>query len=192
MTNFWNLSDGTKPEQKTEFDAGSIDVLPDNTDVLAVIEEAGWKAGYDGGADLIQLRWSVLKPEPFKNRKIFQKIKVCEDDPKVSDKAKRMLMAIDTNAGGKLAKLDHEPEDNELMMALMNKPMVLKIKVWEMNDKKGNWVAAVSPAKRRTPETKPAESPKAEATPASAVGGSGGGTALSDDIPFAPVSKLLF
>lgn len=149
MSNFWTLSDGKKAEQTDKFDAGAMDILPDNTDVLAVIEEAGWKSGYEGAPDVINLRWSVLKPDALKNRKVFQKLKVNEDDPKVSDKAKRMLMAIDTNAGGKLAKLDHEPEDNELMMALMNKPMVLKIKVWDMDGKKGNWVAAVSPAKKR-------------------------------------------
>jgi|SRR5690606_33225063 len=152
MADFWTLSDGKKAEQTDKFDAGAIDVLPDNTDVLAVIEEAGWKSGFEGAPDVINLRWSVLKPDTLKNRKVFQKLKVMERDPKVSDKAKRMLMAIDTNAGGKLAKLDHEPEDHELMMALMNKPMVLKIKVWEMDGKKGNWVAAVSPAKKKAAE----------------------------------------
>lgn len=147
MSNFWKLSDGKPVEQTNKFDSGTIDVLPDNTDVLAVIEEAGWRAGFDGAPDVISLRWSVLKPESFKNRKIFQKLKVNEPDPKVSDKAKRMLIAIDANAGGKLAKLDREPEDNEMTVALSNKPMIIKVKVWSMNDKTGNWVAAVSPAK---------------------------------------------
>lgn len=166
MADFWTLSDGKQAEQTDKFEAGSFDVLPDDTDVLAVIEEAGWKSGFEGSPDVISLRWSVLKPDALKNRKIFQKLKVCEDDPKISDKAKRMLMAIDTNAGGKLAKLDREPEDHELMMALMNKPMVLKIKVWKMNDKKGNWVAAVSPAKKKAaqPEQAPVAAP--QATPA--------------------------
>lgn len=165
MSNFWTLSDGKTAEQTDKFDAGAMDVLPDNTDVLAIVEEAGWKSGYEGAPDVINLRWSVLKPDALKNRKVFQKLKVNEDDPKVSDKAKRMLMAIDTNAGGKLAKLDHEPEDNELMMALMNKPMVLKIKVWEMDGKKGNWVAAVSPAKKKA--ATPAPEPQKPATAAS-------------------------
>src|SRR5690606_41397217 len=114
---------------------------------------------------------------------VFQKLKVMERDPKVSDKAKRMLMAIDTNAGGKLAKLDHEPEDHELMMALMNKPMVLKIKVWEMDGKKGNWDAAVSPAKKSAaaaPEAAPSAPAAAPAVPLT----SGGMSNLDDDPPF--------
>lgn len=182
MSNFWTLSDGKKAEQTDKFDAGAMDILPDNTDVLAVIEEAGWKSGYEGAPDVINLRWSVLKPEALKNRKVFQKLKVNEDDPKVSDKAKKMLMAIDTNAGGKLAKLDHEPEDHELMMALMNKPMVLKIKVWKMEGKEGNWVAAVSPAKKRTsPEQ---QQPAPVATPQTAPANDNPFDGLDDDIPF--------
>lgn len=176
MSNFWQLSDGTKPEQKTSFDASGNEPLPDNTDVLAFIEEAGWKAGFDHAPDVIQLRWSILKPEQYKGRKIFQKLKVAEADPKVSDKAKRMLMAIDANAGGRLAKLEQEPSDNDLMAALMNKPMVLKLKVWEMNDRQGNWVAAVSPAKKpaSAPTPTPAEAPKAPE-----ISGD-----MDDDIPF--------
>jgi hypothetical protein len=178
MSNFWTLSDGKTAEQTTNFDAGSIDVLPDNTDVLAIVEEAGWKSGYEGAPDVISLRWSVLKPEALKNRKVFQKLKVCETDPKVSDKAKRMLMAIDTNAGGKLAKLEREPEDNDLMLALMNKPMVLKIKVWKMDGKEGNWVAAVSPAKKAAPAQK-SEPVQQQPEPQSANLAD-----LDDDIPF--------
>lgn len=183
MSNFWKLSDGNTAEQTNKFDSGSIDVLPDNTDVLAVIEEARWKSGFDGAPDVINLRWSVLKPESFKNRKVFQKLKVNETDPKVSDKAKRMLMAIDTNAGGNLAKLDREPEDHELMTALMNKPMILKIKVWEINDKKGNWVAAVSPAKKSAAAA-PESAPSAPAAAPSAPVAAGNLDDLDDQIPF--------
>lgn len=180
MSNFWNLSDGTKPEQTTTFDTGSVDLIPDNTDVLACVDEAGWKAGFEGAPDLINLRWTILKPQELKNRKVFQKLRVNDPEAKNSDKAKRMLMAIDTNAGGKLAKMDHEPEDGDLMLALMNKPMVIKIKVWEMSGKKGNFVAAVSPSKARAaPEPTPAPVPVKTA----------GAVAMDDDIPFAPISN---
>lgn len=188
MSNFWQLSDGKVAEQTDKFDAGGGDVLPDNTDVLALIDEAGWKAGYEGAHDVIQLRWTVHKPDQFKGRKIFQKLKVNDPESKTSDKAKRMLMAIDTNAGGKLAQHPGEPNDSELMSALMNKPMVLKIKVWEINEKKGNWVAAVSPYKRTAAQAAPAPvEPAPQVAPAPT-----GGTSFDDDIPFAPVSKHLF
>jgi hypothetical protein len=55
-----------------------------------------------------------------------------------------MLAAIDKNAGGKLSKSDSAPT-NETLFFLMQKPMLIKVMVWDMNDKKGNWVAAVSP-----------------------------------------------
>jgi len=170
MSNFWKLSDGTTPEQTNNFDAGGGDFepIPDGTDVLAIIEEAGWRQAKDiSEPDSIQLRWSVLKPDAYKNRKVFQKIKAKDPETKVSDKAKRMLMAIDFNAGGKLAKLDHAPEDNDLMLALMNKPMVLKLRIWEMNDKSGNWVAAVSAHKKAaTPTATPKPDPRPEPPPA--------------------------
>lgn len=143
---FWKTSDGKEVERKTEFDSGGgFEVIPEGTKLLALIDEAGWKAGFDESEpDHIQIRWTVLAPEGFKNRKVFQKIKVNDPDPSKADKAKRMLAAIDANAGGKLAAIDREPEDNELMGALMNKSMIIRLGVWEFNDKKGNWVSAVS------------------------------------------------
>lgn len=148
---FWKTSDGKEVERKAEFDSGGgFDVIPEGTKLLALIDEAGWKAGFEGDPDLIQIRWTVLAPEGFKNRKVFQKIKVLDPDPSKADKAKRMLAAIDANAGGKLAHIDREPEDNELMGALMNKSMIIRLGVWEFNDKKGNWVSAVSPRNVKT------------------------------------------
>lgn len=175
MSNFWGLSDGKQAEQKSSFDASASEVIPDNTDALAVIEEAGWKAAFDhGDPDVIQLRWSILAPAQYKGRKIFHKLKVNDAKAKTSDKAKRMLMAIDTNAGGKLCQLEGEPSDNELMAALMNKTMVIKIKVWDMNDRQGNWVAAVSPAKKggeAKPAAKPAETTAPTDSPFDGVDG---------------------
>src|SRR5690606_41282151 len=125
---FWKTSDGKEVERNTEFDSGGgFEVIPEGTKLLALIDEAGWKSGFEGEPDHIQIRWTVLAPEGFKNRKIFQKVRVLDTDPSKADKAKRMLAAIDANAGGKLATIDREPEDNELMGALMNKSMVIQI-----------------------------------------------------------------
>lgn len=185
MSDFWNLSDGTRPEQTTTFDSNVSDPLPDNTDVLAVVEEAAWDDGFPEGApEVIKIRWVVLAPGEYKNRKIFQKCAVKDIDSKKRDKAKRMLMAIDTNAGGKLAKLAREPEDQDLLVSLMNKPMILKLKVWEIDGKKGNWVAAVSPHKKPggnpapapAPATQQEAPPPAPAAPVDSV--------MDDEIPF--------
>jgi hypothetical protein len=128
-------------EQKTNFDAGNAEPLPDGTSVLAAPVEAGWKT-YDF-EDYVNIQWSVLAPEQYKNRRIFQKVKVNDKDK--GDKAKRMLAAIDANAGGKLFALGKEPTDQDLTQCLVGKPMMLKLGVWDMNGKTGNWIQAVAP-----------------------------------------------
>jgi len=140
---FWNLSDGSKIDSSTSFEMGGNSVIPDNTNCKAVIEEAMWDQWE--ADECIKLRWSVIDGE-FKGRKVFHKIKVKDNDPSKRDKAVRMLAAIDANCGGKLRTLTQEPEDFHLQSALCNKPMIIKVMVWEINDKKGNWVAKVSSA----------------------------------------------
>lgn len=145
---FWDLSDGKQAESQTEFEmGGGSEPIPDNTDLKACIDEAGWKTWE--ADEYIELRWTVLDGQ-FKNRKVFQKVRVKDADPKRRDKALRMLAAIDANCGGKLRTLTQEPEDFHLTTALCNKPMVIKVMVWEMNNNKGNWVSKVSSASAAT------------------------------------------
>lgn len=190
---FWDLSDGeTAATTGTEYEipSGNLDPIPDDSSVLALIDEAKWDQRDE--AHYISLRWSVLAPDEYKNRKIFHKLWVMDDDPnakdakaaaKKRDKARRMLAAIDANAGGKLVQAG-APTDESMTSALTNKPMVIKVMVWEMPDRekpgemiRGNWIAAVAPrdkgvdVKPPKPAAKP--TPKAE-TPAG----------FDDDIPF--------
>lgn len=140
----------------TEFDMGGNDfeLIPQNTNLLAAIEEASWKEWE--GDRYINLRWKVIQPEEYSGRIVFQKIKVFGDK---AEKAKRMLAAIDANAGGKLMKLGTEPDDMDLMGALLGKPMMIKVMVWKIKEegKSGNWVAAVSPAKGSAAKAAPAK-----------------------------------
>jgi len=151
---FWNTSDGEQIKSTTEFElGGSSEPIPDNTNLKACIDEAGWKE-FEGD-EYIELRWTVLDG-PFKNRKVFQKLRVMDAETKKSDKAKRMLAAIDANCGGNLMKnTEGAPSDQALMTNLCNKPMVIKVFVWEMNDKTGNWVGKVSSANTPVEEPKP-------------------------------------
>lgn len=204
---FWNLSDGedAKSNASGEFDAGGgrIEVIPANTSVLAVIDEAKWDRTQDQDR-FVSLRWTVVAPEEFKNRKIFQKVWVLDNKPgakdpsKARDKAKRMLAAIDTNAGGKLMARNEMPTDESLTSCLTNKPMVVRVMVWEQTDRQtgdisqGNWIGAVSP--KASPISTPEEIEKnavamAKRPPATGGGsGMGGGrhSALDDGdgIPF--------
>lgn len=148
MSNFFTTSDGVNAAQVgTEFDAGGGDFepIPAGTTANAIVEEAKWET-YEGER-YINLRWTVLAPDAYKNRKVFQKVKVYNPEPKKADKAKRMLAAIDANAGGGLITLGREPSEEDLMMNLLNKPMLIKLQIWKSDDKQGNWVAAVSSGK---------------------------------------------
>jgi hypothetical protein len=106
----------------------------------------------------------VLAPAEYKNRKLFQKVKVFSDDQKIAEKAKRMLAAIDANAGGLLMASDDEPTGESLTKALVNKPMILRLAVWDIEGKKGNWVSAVAPktATSSAPAAAPAKAKKLE------------------------------
>ena len=152
---FWNIEN---LETSGEFEAGGGDIqpIPADTQCLASIDEAKWDTDRDNNA-YISLRWNVLQPAEYKNRKVFQKLWVKDDDPRAKDagkkreKAIRMLAAIDQNAGGKLRATGAEPTDESLGLGLVNKPMLIKVMVWKITDeatgenKAGNWIGAVSP-----------------------------------------------
>lgn len=147
---FWNLSDNNPIEKSGSFEIGGGDIepIPAKTQVLFAPDEAKFDS-YDG-EEYISLRWNVLQPKEYANRKVFQKLRVFDSDPKKADKAKRMLAAIDTNAGGKLLASGEAPTDQSLTSCLVNKPMLGLLQVWEMDQddgskKRGNWVSAVSP-----------------------------------------------
>ena len=161
---FWQLSDGTQAENTTTFEAGGgeIQPIPNNTQCIAAIEEAKWSEWE--GESYINLKWRVMRP--YANRVLFQKLKVFS--PKQGDKAKQMLAAIDANCGGKLAKLKDAPEDMDLMTALVGKPMAVKVQIWDINGKTGNWISAVSPAKSQAPVQAQAPKPSAPRPPQSA------------------------
>lgn len=149
---FFNLSTNEKLEANGSFDANvGFEPIPDGSNLRACIEEAKWDS-YDG-ENFIKLTWTVLDGE-YKSRKVFHKVKVRESDLSKKDKAIRMLAAIDANAGGNLMRLGKEPDDMELTANLTNKPMAIKVGVWEISGKKGNWVMAVSAL--NTPQAAPA------------------------------------
>jgi len=149
-----------------ETGGGDIEPIPSNTTVLAAPDEA--KVDNYQGDDYISLRWTVLAPPDYKNRKIFQKLRVYDADSKKADKAKRMLAAIDANAGGHLLTADTNPTDALLTKSLVNKPMLLKLQIWEIEDantgekKRGNWISAVAPrGNAQVPQQVPQQTPVA-------------------------------
>jgi hypothetical protein len=182
---FWATSDGSSAQKtvgKFEMGGGDIAPIPDGTSVLAIAEEAKNDEYQD--TKFIKVKWRISKPAEYANRVIFQKVQVYEKDAGKADKAKRMLAAIASNAGGGLfssmeQRNETMPSDMSLAQ-LCNRPMVLKMGVWELDDKSksGNWVQAVSPAKAgAAAPAAPAPAPKPAPAPAAA--------AFDDsDIPF--------
>ena len=147
---FWQTSEGKSATDTTgKFESnGGIALIPENTTCLAMITEANI-AEYQGD-EYINLAWTVNKPDAYKNRKVFQKVRIFDVDTKKRDKALNMLAAIDKNAGGVLAQFNAAPT-NVTLLQIMNKPMLIKVMVWELNDKKGNWISAVSPRSTEEP-----------------------------------------
>lgn len=201
---FWGLSEGgSAAENNTgEFDAGggNMQPIPSETSVLAAIDEAKWDG--EEGKKFISLRWSVLQPEEFENRKVYQKLWVSDADPRAKpdkvaakrDKAKKMLAAIDLNAGGKLLAKPVMPTDEAMTLHLTNKPMIVKVMVWEMKDSmtgemnRGNWIGAVS-SRAACKVSTPEEIAKGKAEmehhqKASKTSGGMGSRDLDDTIPF--------
>lgn len=153
--------------------------IPANTGLRAFIEEANWDE-YQG-LRLIKLKWRVQGGE-YDNRVVYQKLHV--NDASKAGRAKSMLAAIDQNSGGKLMAAGVEPTDEALMLALTNKAMGIKVDVWEIEGKTGNWVKAVAPLKAGStpapavPRAAPA-APRPAPAPAPAPSDD-----FSDDIPF--------
>lgn len=153
---FFTTSDNENIFSTGEFEAmEELAPIPHGTKIIAMADEIGWKE-YEG-ENYISVRWEVLDGE-YKGRKVFQKIKPYDEDDKKADKAKKMLAAIDANAGGNLLKSGKAPDDGDLAVNILNKPMILKLAVWEIDGKSGNWVMAVSkdtPENRQTEPKKP-------------------------------------
>lgn len=158
MSNFWTTSTGESAiTEGTSYEiegGGNLDPIPDGAHVLAMVNSAKWATVRDGIERYIEIKWDVMKPLVYANRKVFQKLWVSDLDPGQKDKDKaaakkdkalRMFSTIDLNAGGRLSKLKAEPDDEDLSVALSGKMMVIGLRVWETTnssgvDASGNWV----------------------------------------------------
>lgn len=151
---FFKLSEGQLDTTGSFAVSTDIEPMPKDTQVKALADEAKWDE-YQGER-YISIRWNVLAPKQFANRKIFQKLKVEQSDAKKRDKAIQMLAAIDANCGGKLMSAGVEPTNDSMQKNILMKPMVLLLDVWDIDGKKGNWIKAVSGS---TSKQEPAPAP---------------------------------
>lgn len=182
---FWNLSDNTNAMTTGDAfeSATKLEPIPAGSVLPSIIEEAGWDE-YEGNRH-IKLKWVVIEGE-HKKRVIFQKIHVfgnpkAKDVAASADKAKRMLAAIATNAGGGLFEVQGEPSDMHLMQHLCNKMMSVRVDVWEIDGKSGNFIDAVSPRKKPSAQVPTAKQTHPQQP---AMGVLEGEVIFDDDIPF--------
>lgn len=193
---YFKLSTGESVQSTGEFELGGGDIkpIPKNTVLKVIAEQVKW-TGFNDDPEFIGISWTVQAPAEYKNRKIFQKVKVDDRDPNVSDKAIRMLGAILHNAGSGFEALgEGKPTSDKLNSIITFKPMFLKLGVWEItkdelgnplpteNVKSGNWVQAVSKA---APVQQAAQAQTQTQTRGGAT------SSLDDDLPFAPVHSFL-
>lgn len=194
---FWELSDGTSAvSDSKEYSAGGgfDEPIPKNTSVLVMVEDASWKPGYQVEEEFVNLKVRVLKPEGYANRVLFFKMWIGDLDPSVKDQGKaitkrdkhrRMLIAIDANAKGKLAKLTSSPTNEQLALALTGAQFVATLGVWDKTGDDGvtkvpggNWLMAARPKTAEVSEG-PAPARKAPAKRPAFDDDD-----LDDDVPF--------
>jgi uncharacterized protein YbdZ (MbtH family) len=111
---FWNnASNNGQGQFSMEED---IKPIPENTECLAHIEDAVWgdRPHPTDGDQYINIKWQVLKPQDYKNRKVFQKLRVLHNNPEKAKKQISMLAAIDKNADAGLQEKDGVPDDADL------------------------------------------------------------------------------
>lgn len=174
----FKLSTGQQAASSSEAElGGNSEPIPEGTKLRAVITESKWDKIKDSTERYINNRWDVVDGE-FKKRVVFQKVRVHIEDEKKADKHRTILAAIDHNCGGGLQKLTDEPTDMDLTKCLTNKPMVIRVGVWEMGDGKGNWVQAVSSGKAESKAKSVAPIETASTKP------SAPSADFEDDIPF--------
>lgn len=198
-------SDGTKIKaaENKEYEisrGGGFSLFPDGTSVKAAIDEAKWSKDKDGN-ERISLRWFVIAPDEYKDRKVFQNLWVADLEPNEvkrggeekaeakRDRAREMFAVIDANAGGRIAELiedDIQIKDEQLMANLTNKAMVIRIDL--MVPKTGdpmNFVSKVSPKTAAVSTPEEIERGKAEiAGIKKSAAPSASSRTLDDEIPF--------
>jgi len=100
--------------------------IPDNTLALARVESAINDTFM--GEKLIKIEWVIIEGE-FKDRIIFQKLKVFDSKPSTKHTALNMLKLLFTMFNVKPLNLDTPPTDQDLSQ-MLNKIAGIKIQEW--------------------------------------------------------------
>lgn len=146
---WWTTSTGESAvSNETNFvdeNKGFGEPIPGGSFVLAMIDKAQWKNAKDSDAQSVNVQWTVLKPEQFANRKVWQNLWIRDLEPflvakgetkKADDRRDRdlkKLSVIDNNARKKIRECPDYPDDTALA-TLNNAMMVISLGVMNGNN----------------------------------------------------------
>ena len=139
-------------------EVGGFSIIPHDTTTVSIIVGCEVKTVNTTYANerRIEITWQVTNPAAHAGTKFNQKIRVWDKDPKKQEKAEKMLLAIDKNAGGKLVAANEEPTTENLTRALTNAVMLTKFNVIKSDDgRENNYIASVSPRSTQQPAYAP-------------------------------------
>lgn len=136
---------------------GDFELIPNGQKVRAAIEDVKWALNYTGDDYDIKTRWHIFEPEEYANRKVFKTFQVRTLDLPKQKRDKNMLSAIDMNCGGKIRALGEEPNDEQLMEFLSERPMVLTIGLYKnkTDGEERNFIRAVAPVNEEINKVSP-------------------------------------
>lgn len=172
---FWNTSEGTKATGEVQENSDFAPLA--KGDYISMIEEASVDE-YEG-VKKIKFKARVVGDGPGKNRVLFLNLKCWEKDSKKRDRAIQLLVKI---FGICKAKMPNGEPDDIALSQLCDKPISLKLDVWEMEIngeiKSGNWLVNADAVGAKAGVAPAAKKPAAKAAPAA------GFSDMDNDIPF--------
>ena len=161
MSSFWQTSAGT--EANGEVQENGFDPLPKGN-YLSMLESV--EVDEYQGQKKVKIKARVIGEGFGKNRVLFLNLK-CFSGPDIKEETRdRCINILVKMYNICKAKLPNGEPDDASLSQLVDKPMILKLDVWELEDKSksGNWLVNVDSkgAKAGGEEKKPAPKPSAK------------------------------
>lgn len=132
---FWNSEMGTVTGTQEDAFIKEFSIIPDGTMALSKI--TGFVKQVKQGLFHYEVEWEITDGE-FKRRKVIQKIKAFDSDPKVRHRALNMLKLLYIMFKIKPETAD-EPSDKELVQ-FISKIAGIRIREWAMEKQDGSGI----------------------------------------------------
>jgi len=151
---FFTNSNGQALTATTEVETGGLQpLIPANAKLLCAVAGVTIEPASQYNNEHIKITLHVTQDGKYKDFTIPHKLQVNHDERAKRDKAIEMLLAYDTNCGGKLMEMDQAGrpfmDANTLSRALNGGEVLATFDIWEMDGddgskRSGNWVRGIS------------------------------------------------